>query len=336
MVPTPRKFPARGSSPAPRGALAAGLAAMLALAACESPTGGPADPLRPLPAARSVTASATLATYTDRAAWEAAVAAAGATVQPLDFAGMTLGRVTRLDTDYGDFRIVVDRLSASEFSNPGISIFPDASCGLGTGDCDVFTFNVEDPAPLFPLNGPRVNQLVFPEPVAAFGGDFIQLGATAGDGAPTGPVTLQVGSETLVVNEFLDAQGNGFFGFVATAPATTLSFTFTRSGTIGNDIFQVYNPAVAFGAAEATPEEQVAALRTSVAELGLHRGMARSLDAKLRAALAALAAGDAAGACSALQDFVDHLAAQSGKKVPAADAALLSAAAAAIREDLGC
>jgi hypothetical protein len=336
MFPTARKFPARRGSLFPRGAAAAGLAAMLALAGCESPTGGPADPLRPLPAMRSVTASATLATYTDRAAWEAAVAAAGGTVQALDFAGMTLGRVTQLDTDYGDFRIVVDRLSASEFSNPGISIFPDASCSLGTGDCDVFTFNVEDPAPLFPLNGPRVNQLVFPEPVAAFGGDFIQLGATAPTGTPTGPVTLQAGSETLVVNDYLDAQGNGFFGFVATAPATTLAFTFARSGTIGNDIFQVYNPAVAFGAAEATPEEQVAALRTTVAGLGLRRGMAASLDAKLRAALAAMAAGDTAGACTALQDLLSQLAAQSGKRITAADAALLGAAAAGIREDLGC
>ncbi len=332
MFPTAPRSRMRGSPLAPRRAAAPILAAALALAACDAP----ADPLRPHAAPAAVASLAGLATYTDRAAWEAAVAAAGATVQQLDFAGMTLGRVTQLDTDYGAFRIVVDRLSPSEFSNPGISIFPDASCSLGAGDCDVFTFNVEDPTPLFPLNGPLVNHLVFPQPVAAFGGDFIQLGYTAGGGTPTGPVTLQVGGATLVVNDFLDAAGNGFFGFVATDPAATLSFTFARSGTIGNDIFQVYNPAVAFGSAQATPEERIAGLRDGVSALGLQGGIAASLDAKLRAALAALAAGNAAAACSALQDFVDQLAAQSGKHVPTADAAALSAEAELVRAALGC
>lgn len=326
----------RSRVPTPRNLLAQGILAVLLLAGCDAPPTGPAAPLRPGPeVARDVTA-ASLTVYTDRAAWEAAVAAAGATAQLLDFSGMTLGRVTQLDTDYGAFRIVVDRVSPSTFSNPGISIFPDASCSLGTGDCDVFTFNVEDLNPLFPLNGPTVNHLVFPQPVAAFGGDFIQAGYTAPGGTPTGPVTLQFGSETIVLNDHVSAQGNGFVGFVADVPVTTLTFTFARSGTIGNDIFQVYNPAVAFGSVVAPPEELVADLRVSIASLGLHDGTENSLDAKLRAALGALAAGDTAGACTALQDLVNQLVAQSGKKVPAADAAMLIEAVGQVQAALGC
>src|SRR5688572_20043588 len=200
-------------------------------------------------------ASAQIQTFTDRAAWEAAVAAAGSSAQFYDFTGLGLvspdstgaNRVDQLDTDYaGRFRIVIDQLATSAFNNPGIDIFPDASCSLGTGDCNVFTFNVLDPTSTFVQ--PKFNRLVMPTPIVAFGGNFIQVGRTVPPpGSVTGPVTLRFGTETVVVNDFMDGGGNGFFGFVADVPATTIEFTFAKSGTIQNDIFQVYNPAFGEG-----------------------------------------------------------------------------------------
>ena len=158
-----------------------GLAAALIAAACDTPATEPAEstanpPIAPMPSAGTVGG---LTLYTDRAEWEAAVTTAGATAGLLDFAGLTLGRITRLDTDYGIFRIVVDHVSATSFSNPGIDIFPDAGCSLGTGDCDVFTFNLVDPDLI--ARWTQTNDLVFPDPIVAFGGDFIQLGMTAAD-----------------------------------------------------------------------------------------------------------------------------------------------------------
>jgi len=88
---------------------------------------------------------------------------------------------------------------------------------------------------------------------------------------------------------------------------------------------------------EPTPAEQLDELRGTVGALAVQpAGVRTALLAKLDAAASALAAGDVAGACSALQDFVRHLRAQSGKKVSAATAAELTVAADAIRAALGC
>lgn len=314
-----------------------GLAALLIATGCDRPIAGPreAQPSLRQPS-RDVSATA-ITTYTDRATWEAAVATAGGTVVNMNFTGLTTGRVTQLDTDYGAFRIVVDDVAASSFSNPGIDIFPDAGCSLGTGDCYVFTFNMLDPTSLF--DGPKTNQLIFPQPVMAFGGDFIQVGYTAG-GTPTatGPVTLHFGTETVVINDYVNTSGNGFFGFIATTPVTTIEFTFAKSGTIQNDIFQVYNPAYANGTVTppATPEEMIADLRLVISDLSVSKGIANSLDSKLRAALSALDAGQTAEACKSLQDLINQANAQWGKKLTASDAGDIIAAATAIRTELGC
>ena len=222
-------------------------------------------------------ASAQIQTFTDRAAWEAAVAAAGSSAQFYDFTGLGLvpppdttgaNRVDQLDTDYaGRFRIVIDQLATSAFSNPGLDLLPDASCSLGTGDCNVFTFNMIDPTST--LVQPKFNRLVMPTPIVAFGGHFIQTGWTAG-GTPaaTGNVTLRFGTDTVVVNNFLDGTGNGFFGFVAAIPATTIEFTFAKTGTIQNDIFQVYNPAFGLGPAGPAPAYGVVARAARRGEFG--------------------------------------------------------------------
>src|SRR5687768_14607245 len=166
------------------------VASAVAVVACsdQSPT-EPSGITSRTPAPRGVVVTPGLSVYTDRASWEAAVATAGATVVNMNFAGLTLGRVTQLVTDYGDFEIEVDDVAASSFSNPGIDVFPDASCSLGSGDCEVFTFNMLDPTSL--LDGPKVNTLRFDSNIIAFGGDYIQAGMTAPPpGSATGTVTL--------------------------------------------------------------------------------------------------------------------------------------------------
>jgi hypothetical protein len=285
---------------------------------------------------RGVVLTPGLSVYTDRASWEAAVATAGGTVVNMNFAGLTLGRVTQLLTDYGDFTIEVDDVAASSFSNPGIDIFPDASCSLGTGDCDVFNFNMLDPTSI--LDGPKVNTLGFDSNIIAFGGDYIQVGITVPPpGSATGTVTLQIGTESFALNSYVDAGGNGFIGFVATA-SDAVTFTFLKSASLQNEIFQIYNPAYALQPAvdPADPEEAIGDLRETIGGLGLPAGTFTSLDAKLRAALNALDAGDEALACAALSDVIDFANAQRGKKISGTQADMIVEAATDIRDEIGC
>jgi hypothetical protein len=257
-------------------------------------------------------------------------------VQAFDFTGLTTGRVTQLSTNYSNlFTIEVDQLSASSFSNPGIDVFPDAGCSLGVGDCEVFTFNMQDPTSLF--DAPRTNKLIMPQQIMAFGGDFIQLGYTAGGGTATGPVTLTFGAQSVTINDYVDGSGNGFFGFLSTAPATTLTFSFVKSGTIQNDIFQVYNPAYAdFVGSVETPAEMIEDLKVLVNGASLQGGIENSATAKLNAALAAINAGQTSTACSKLQDFITFVTSQRGKKIPTSLANTLIQGANDVRSELGC
>jgi hypothetical protein len=313
------------------------MAIAIAVAACtdQSPT-EPSGIISKSPTARGVILTPGLSVYTDRASWEAAVATAGATVVNMNFAGLTQGRVTQLVTDYGDFAIEVDDVAASSFSNPGIEIFADASCSLGVGDCDVFTFNMLDPTSAF--DGPKVNILRLDSNIVAFGGDYIQVGITVPPpGSATGTVTLQIGTESFPLNSYVDAGGNGFIGFVTTA-SDAVTFTFVKSASLQNDIFQIYNPAYALEPAvdPGNPEEAIGDLRTVIAGLGLAAGTATSLDVKLRAALSALDADNEAVACAALSDLIDFANAQRGKKISGAQADMIVSAAGDIRADIGC
>ncbi|HEY6778658.1 MAG TPA: FG-GAP-like repeat-containing protein, partial [Thermoleophilaceae bacterium] len=74
----------------------------------------------------------------------------------------------------------------------------------------------------------------------------------------------------------------------------------------------------------------------AVEALGLPRVPERSLLAKLERAQRSLARGNTAGACRRLAAFANQVAAQSGKKIPPAEAEALIADALALRESLGC
>jgi hypothetical protein len=154
--------------------------------------------------------------------------------------------------------------------------------------------------------------------------------------AATGIVTLSTGSASFTINDYVSATGFGFVGLITTNPTTTLTFTFAKTGTIVNEIFQVYNPAYANGSVVTTPAQKIGDLRAQIGALGLAAGIATSLDVKLRDALAAIGASNTALACTALQELAGQVNALSGKKLSAADAAAILSAIGTIRGQLGC
>ena len=89
------------------------------------------------------------------------------------------------------------------------------------------------------------------------------------------------------------------------------------------------------GTAE-TPESRIADLEAVVTGLGLDRGTQTKLDAKLQLALADLGSGDFAGACGAMEDFINLVNAKPGKKLTPAQAAALIETATGIRTLIGC
>jgi hypothetical protein len=325
-----------GVSPAARRVGTLNLIALLLVAGCDRPIAGPgASPSSPGQVSGDVSATV-LTTYTDRAAWEGAVAAASGTVQNMNFSGLTQGRVTQADTDYGDFRLVVDHLSATSSSNPGLDFILNASCFFGTGDCHVFTLNMIESTSL--LDMPKSNQLIFDQPVMAFGGNFFGVGF-AGTSV-TGPVTIHFGTETVVVNSSLDASGNGFFGFISTTPVSTIEFTYgPKTGTLQNDLFQIYNPAYANGVTPpptSTPEEMIADLRELIDGLDLKRGDENHLDRRLRDGLKQLEREKLTQACHKLDEFIKDVRKRAGKKMSEEDAAVLIEKANEIKTEIGC
>ena len=83
-------------------------------------------------------------------------------------------------------------------------------------------------------------------------------------------------------------------------------------------------------------EDQINDLIELIESFGLPRGPENSLITKLDDALAAVASGDTATACSSLTAFINESSAQSGKKLTADQAAQLITAAQEIKSDLGC
>jgi dipeptidyl aminopeptidase/acylaminoacyl peptidase len=110
-----------------------------------------------------------------------------------------------------------------------------------------------------------------------------------------------------------------------------------------NQIRLTNNPASDFypgwGVLSTTPNvmAEIEDVMTTVSTSNLSPvGIKRSLNANLQAALDALQAGDTLTACSKLQDFINQVNAQRGKKIPAALADSLIATTDQIRSQLGC
>jgi len=88
--------------------------------------------------------------------------------------------------------------------------------------------------------------------------------------------------------------------------------------------------------ADRPPAEQLGDEIDAVGALPLPDGTKRSLSAKLSAALAAYNAGDTATTCGSLSSFEHEVRAQSGKKIPAADAERLLTDAERLAAAIGC
>lgn len=113
-------------------------------------------------------------------------------------------------------------------------------------------------------------------------------------------------------------------------PIGTTTVTCTAIDAAGNTASDGFNITVR-GATE-----QLDALIAVKDGMGLPSGTATSLDAKLNAARSALVAGDTATACSAMQDFLNEVTAQTGIHVSEGQANELLKRAMQIRSVLGC
>jgi len=322
-----------------------GALTILAIAACDHEPTAPIAPSHATPSApRATVAAGTIQVFTDRDAWLAAVAAEGATSAAVDYTGLTMGRISSRSQDYaGRFRMAVDLLSSSSFSNPGIDIIPDINCGIGTGDCTRMLFNMIDPAwqsASPPFDMPKVDSLVFPQPVKAFAAFFSQTGwaVGCGSGCPMeiGATSIHLGGVDYDLKTIIPG-GFGFVGFVVGTPTAAITFTYAKgSFSFVNDIIEVYNPEVAFGSATKTPTEQVNDLRGAITTGSYATNVRNSLTSKLDNTLAALGASNTPLACSYLQDALNFIRAQTGKKLSPSDATSLNATIGDIRTALGC
>jgi hypothetical protein len=320
---------------------------LIAAAACDQEPTSPVPSLK-LPGLKPVStvSPGALAVYKDRAAWLAAVTAEGATAQEYNFTGLTPGRITSRSVDYGPFRIAVDYLSSNSFNNPGIDVISDAGCSLGTGDCNRMIFNMIDPAffqTTAPFDMPRVDSLVMPQPVIAWGATFSQTGYAVGCGtcpSVTGPVTMTLGSATFVLNDSLGTNGFGFIGIIAGTPSNVITFTYTKAATSTwvNDLIEVYRPE--FANAPAPPPDPVpqmiSDLRAYAAGAGLPKAIAKKIDQDLEQALAAFTANQISTACGELQNVISLIQSNSAKRIDAAVRAEIVSQSSAIRSEIGC
>jgi len=152
----------------------------------------------------------------------------------------------------------------------------------------------------------------------------VVVDATGPDGAAaTYPVTVTDGTDPAPSWSCVPASGSVF-------PIGDTTVTCTATDASGNSASAAFVVRVS-GAAE-----QLAALRTEVAGLGLRPLVAATLDLELRAAQAALAAGRPKLACAALDLFTIEVRLIRPPAMPAADAADLISTAARIRAVIGC
>ena len=157
------------------------------------------------------------------------------------------------------------------------------------------------------------------------GGDRVKTMKVVWDGAvvasPSFDTTGTSGASMGYVPVTLSVRSNPF------GDVTELRLESTTAGAFGPVVDNVR-------LANVTVVSDVSALRSAVATMNTSAGTKNSLLSKLDKASGALAACDGGGAASALTDFVNEVNAQRGKKIKAADADRLVAAAAPLVDKL--
>jgi predicted outer membrane repeat protein len=165
------------------------------------------------------------------------------------------------------------------------------------------------------------------------------IGSSTGHGITTDPTT---GNQVGVDPKLGPLADNGgptrTHALLAGSPAIDKA---TNTGCPATDQRGVTRPQPAggvcdIGAYEAQPGDLINQLKQSVSGLGLPSGTANSLLSKLDDAIKLANAGKVKAACTSLQDFINGVTAQAGKKISPNDASALIAAANSIRSQLGC
>jgi len=252
---------------------------------------------------------ASVTTFADRTAWDAAVA--GTPVFAETFDGFTSDTSLDPAVDLGPFSL----WHVGGLLTDGRSLI----------DAAPFLFDTIDGTPgveFYVDDGTYHAEILFDRPVWAFGADWLRAGnsgnpleITAYDGAGTALFTVTLGDGRAV-----------FLGFTTSPPESIERITLTNAI---NDGFRMDNLAAAENA-PAGPLSLLAALENEVLALGLPRGLETSLLAKLNAAeliLTDVVPENDPAAVNVLEAFVNQVEAQSGKKISTADADALIAAA---------
>ncbi len=132
--------------------------------------------------------------------------------------------------------------------------------------------------------------------------------------------------------------------FTGSGPCTVSGSTVTLTATgvcaitasqAGNGTFNAA-PKISRSFKVLSPAQFAQGMIAAISGMGLPSGISNSLISKLQAYIASSARGDQTAACGQLGAFVNHVTAQSGKHIPAADATRLLADTARLRIVSGC
>ena len=144
-------------------------------------------------------------------------------------------------------------------------------------------------------------------------------------------VTIPVGG---VLGE-IAISPDGSLAYVTNGDLNKVSVINTSTNSVITSIAVGVSPYyIAFAPIIQTPKDDIEALIEQVEGLGLQQGIENSLTSKLENAIDSLENGNTAGAIIKLNDFINEVQAQSGKKIDEADADDLIAAAQAIIDEL--
>jgi hypothetical protein len=132
--------------------------------------------------------------------------------------------------------------------------------------------------------------------------------------------------------------GSGYFGGMQDGAPNPLTYAFFANS---NNRWVNFTTSIGMRVAgsygvSSTPTDKINNLIGLVSGLGLASGTQTAVDAKLNTALTAIANNQTALACSSLQDEINYVSAQSGKKIAASDAASIISSVNDIRTQLGC
>ncbi len=166
--------------------------------------------------------------YTDLGAWTAAVGGAQVTVE--DFSSFQGGGFVPLVEGVNN----VGQLQVGLFNGT-----PTLASIVTDGPNPDLHIDILDPK----FTGPDLATISNGQPAFAFAADFSQLGWSAGTDTEHGLVTLWFGDQSVVVDGFLDAAGDGFFGLVSAVPFDEVRFTFELTDPAGavNDTIELDN-----------------------------------------------------------------------------------------------